>query len=410
MAWREVSVTNQRREFVQLATRPGANVSELCRRFGVARSNGYKWLDRHRLEGEAGLVDRSRKPRSSPTRTADLLEAAVLRVRDESNGAWGGRKIGKVLEREGLTPTALAASTITEVLRRHGRLERSAGEHPGPCRRFERAEPNELWQMDFKGHFGMGQGGRCHPLTVLDDHSRYCLEIGALGDEQDGSVRARLTAAFRRYGLPLAMLADNGSPWGDSGGGPFTKLGVWLLRLGVRLSHGRPSHPQTQGKDERFHRTLKAEVLQGDSFADLAACQRAFDRWRTRYNHERPHEALGMAVPADRYRISPRAYPESLPPIEYGPGDAVRKVAHDGHFRFKGRLWRAGKAFALLPVALRPTLQDGVYELRFCAQPIGRLDLRAGEMLACGLVDEGKPRPQGPQAQRPPLQIQIART
>jgi transposase InsO family protein len=405
MSWREVSVTDRRREFVELAGRPGANVSELCRRFGVVRSNGYKWLERHRLEGAAGLLDRSRRPKTSPTRTAELIEAAVLQVREQSNGAWGGRKIAKALERGGVTAKALPASTITEVLRRHGRLEQPPAEAQGRWTRFERAEPNELWQMDFKGHFGVGQSGRCHPLTVLDDHSRYCLEIGALADEQDASVRTRLAAAFRVYGLPLAMLADNGSPWGDSGGQSFTKLGVWLMRLGVRLAHGRPRHPQTQGKDERFHRTLKAEVLQGKSFGDLAACQRAFDLWRTRYNHERPHEALDMAVPAERYRISPRPFPDSLPPIEYGPGDIVRKADKDGRISFNNRLWRIGKAFARLPIALRPTLQDGFYELRFCAQPIGRIDLHDSELEACGFVDDADASPTTPQAQPQPPQI-----
>ncbi|HXU99533.1 MAG TPA: IS481 family transposase [Caulobacteraceae bacterium] len=401
MAWREVSVMGQRREFVELASAPGANVSELCRRFGVSRSNGYKWLARHRAQGAAGLEERSRRPKRSPRRTSAVVEAEVLRIRQESNGAWGGRKIAKVVEREGKVAPVPGPSTVTEILRRHDRLWLRAAEHPGPWRRFERAEPNELWQMDFKGHFAL-MGGRCHPLTVLDDHSRYSLEIGALADEQDLSVRARLAATFRRYGLPLKMLADNGSPWGDAGDQPWTAFGVWLLRLGVGLGHGRPYHPQTQGKDERFHRSLKAEVLDGACFADLAHCQRAFDAWRERYNHERPHEALGMGVPAERYRISPRPYPESLPPIEYGAGDLVRKVDVSGFISFHNRSWRVGKPFKRLPVALRPTLQDGVFDLRFCAHPIGRLDLRSGEFRACGLVDDANASPTTPQAKPQP--------
>jgi hypothetical protein len=290
---------------------------------------------------------------------------------------------------------------VTEILRRHGRLEERAGEHPGPWRRFERAAPNELWQMDFKGHFAVGRG-RCHPLTVLDDHSRYALEIGALADEQDLSVRARLAATFRLHGLPLAILADNGSPWGDAGDQPWTALGVWLMRLGVRLTHGRPYHPQTQGKDERFHRSLKAEVLDGVSFADLAACQRAFDVWRRRYNYERPHEALGMGVPIERFRVSPRPYPQSLPPIEYGPGDVVRKVDADGWISFKNRPWRVGRPFVGMPVALRPTRRDGLFALRFCAQVIGQLDFHTGKLTACGFVDDAPASPTTPQAPQQP--------
>jgi transposase InsO family protein len=401
MGWREVSVMDQRREFVELARAPGANVSELCRRFGVSRSNGYKWLDRYRKQGEAGLEDRSRRPKRSPRRSSAAAEAEVLRIREESNGAWGGRKITRVLEREGKVGPAPRPSTITEILRRHDRLERRAGEHPGPYRRFERAGPNELWQMDFKGHFAL-QRGRCHPLTVLDDHSRYSLEIGALADEQDLSVRARLAPVFRVHGLPLQMLTDNGSPWGDTGGQSWTAFEVWLMRLGVGLTHGRPWHPQTQGKDERFHRSLQAEVLDGASFADLAACQRRFDAWRIRYNHERPHEALDLGVPAERYRVSPRPYPERLPPIEYGPGDLVRKVDVNGFISFQGRAWRVGKPFKRLPVALRPTLQDGVFDLRFCAHAIARLDLRSGQLKARGLVDDDQASPTTPPAQPQP--------
>jgi transposase InsO family protein len=179
MCWREVSVIDQREEFAKLALVCGANRHELCRRFGISRSNGYKWLRRYVAEGRAGLADRSRRPHRSPNRAAPGVEAAVLQVRRDSNNSWGGRKIAKVLHDTGAI-AAPAASTITEILRRHGKLEERAAEHPGPHQRFERAQPNELWQMDFKGHFGVG-GGRCHPLTVLDDHSRYALGIEACG-------------------------------------------------------------------------------------------------------------------------------------------------------------------------------------------------------------------------------------
>ena len=265
MPWMELSPMEQREEFVRLALSPGANVSELCRRFGISRKCGYKWLARHRAEGAAGLADRSRRPHASPTRSTAAVEAQVLEVRAQSNNAWGGRKIARVLTNRapanadpagaGLAKIP-AISTITEILRRNGKLEARAHEHPGPFQRFERERPNALWQMDFKGHFATAQG-RCHPLTVLDDHSRYSLALEACANEQDQTVRARLIAAFRRYGLPDQMLMDNGPPWGDTGGEPFTIFSVWLLRLGVAVSHGRPRHPQTQGKDERFHRTLK---------------------------------------------------------------------------------------------------------------------------------------------------------
>src|SRR5262245_1603547 len=250
MPWRELSIMDQREEFVRLAMVPGANHSELCLRFGISRAKGYKWLDRYEAEGRAGLADRSRRPHASPTRTPAAVEAGVLRIRAESNNAWGGRKIAHVLKRR---LDRVPASTITAILRRHGKLEDRRHQHPGPYQRFERATPNDLWQMDFKGDFAIGRG-RCHPLTVLDDHSRYALGIVACSNEQDGTTRQCLVAIFRRYGLPLAMLMDNGSPWGNTSGERHTIFTVWLMRLGIKVSHGRPYHPQTQGKDERFHR------------------------------------------------------------------------------------------------------------------------------------------------------------
>jgi transposase InsO family protein len=398
MPLRELSVLDQREAFVKLATMSGSNRSALCRDFGISRKTGYKWLDRQGLAGAGSLADRSRRPHRSPWRTDAATEAAVLRIRAASNNAWGARKIAWVLASQGWH-TVPALSTITGILRRHGKLDRPA-QHPGAHVRFERAEPNELWQMDFKGHFPLAVG-RCHPLTVLDDHSRYSLGIEACGNEQDGTVRDGLTTLFRRYGLPFAMLMDNGSPWGDRDGQPFTAFTVWLLRHGIGVSHGRAYHPQTQGKEERFHRSLKAEVLDRNSFADLVACQRAFDRWRQVYNHERPHEALGLQPPALRYRPSPRAFCESLPPIEYGPGDIVRKVDGDGWISFRNRSVRIGKAFRRQPVALRASSDDGVFDIRYCVQRIGRLDLRALDASAGGFMDIARAMPTTPPAPQP---------
>lgn len=192
-----------------------------------------------------------------------------------------------------------AASTITDILRRHGRLSEDEASKHKAWTRFEHEAPNQLWQMDFKGHFPMGQG-RCHPLTVLDDHSRFSLGLIACSNERTETVQRGLTSLFRRYGLPDRILADNGSPWGSNGEHRYTQLNVWLLRLGIITSHGRSYHPQTQGKEERFHRTLKAELLRWEDFRNLTHCQRLFDAWRNKYNMERPHEALESKYrPAD---------------------------------------------------------------------------------------------------------------
>ena len=374
MPFRECSIVSQREEFCRFARMPDANVRELCRRAGVSPQTGYKWLARYDQAGSVGLVDRSRRPHCSPERTALVVEAQVLAVRT-AHPAWGGRKIRRILEREGLASPP-SASTITAILRRHGLLD---GPRAGLARdglRFEHPEPNELWQMDFKGHIGL-ERGRCHPLTVLDDHSRYALTIGACANEQTGTVKARLQQLFETYGLPRRILADNGPPWGTGGGtGLVTQLEVWLMDLDVRLIHGRPYHPQTQGKDERFHRTLKAEVLDGRRFTDLAQAQAAFDRWRPIYNGVRPHEALGMETPASRYRMSPRSLPKALAPPEYEPEALVRTVCKGGWIGVRGRKFNCPHGLAGRPVALRATHIDGVFDLCYRTHVLAQIDMR----------------------------------
>ncbi|CAK0777365.1 transposase [Gammaproteobacteria bacterium] len=219
--------------------------------------------------------------------------------------------------------------------------------------------------MDFKGHVAMREG-RCHPLTVLDDHSRYAVCLRACLNEQTATVQQALTETFRCHGLPWRMTMDNGSPWGDTLGSPYTPLTVWLMRLGIRVSHSRPYHPQTQGKDERFHRTLKAELLAHITFSDQIEAQKCFDAWRDLYNLERPHESLALRPPSSRYRPSTKPFLEDLPPIEYAPDDIVRKVQGQGELSYLGREWRVGKAFHGHSVALRPTTQDGLLDVFFC--------------------------------------------
>jgi transposase InsO family protein len=375
MGWQEASIVEQRFEFVTLANAQGATIAEVCRRFGISRQTGYKWLARFRQQKKEGLSDRSRRPLSSPEKCAAEVEASVLTLRD-AHPAWGGRKLRARLLTLGKGEVP-AASTITAILRRNGRLvERPSG--PPATQRFERASPNELWQMDFKGHVPMHRGGRCHPLTILDDHSRYSIGLFACGDEQMWTVRERLVQAFRRYGLPERMLCDNGPPWGvPRGMGRHTVLTVWLLRLGVVVSHGRPQHPQTQGKEERFHRTLKAELLSRQDLVGLSQAQRCFDAWRDVYNLERPSEALGMAVPASRYKPSARAYSEKLPELEFSPEDDRRRVKHDGSLSYRNRTWFIGQAFAFEHVGVRE-VNDGVIEVRYGPHVVGTLQPHQG--------------------------------
>lgn len=374
MPWEEMSKMSLKLEFVQLASVGGVNVRELCQRFKISRETGYKWLKRYASAGEQGLVEQSRRPLQSPRQSSSELEQEVLALRRQ-HPCWGGRKLRRLLEQSGRVPVP-SASTITEILRRHGLLNAADGAgQPRAIQRFERELPNDLWQMDFKGHFPLTSGGRCHPLTLLDDHSRYGLCLRACDDERLVTVQKWLIEVFRRYGLPNRMLMDNGPPWGDSGNQPWTKLTAWLVRLGVGVSHGRPYHPQTQGKLERWHRTLKAEVLRDLSYRNLEHAQDAFDSWRVTYNTKRPHDSLELGVPSERYRPSERSYPESLPAIEYAPDVAVRKVQSRGVAHFQGYELSVGAAFEGDPIGLRGTSEVGVYEVRYCNHRVGTVNL-----------------------------------
>lgn len=373
MPFEDRSAMSQKLEFVRLAMREGANVSALCRRFGIGRTCGYKLIARYRATADAGLAERSRRPWSSPTRSAPQVEAAALSIR-AAYPTWGGRKIARVLAREGIGQPA--PSTVTGMLRRNGVELGTHGGGAKPFIRFEHDAPNDLWQMDFKGHVAL-RAGRLHPLTVLDDHSRFSLVLDACPDQTTQTVKARLITAFRRYGLPFRIITDNGPPWGDGGRNDFTLLGVWLIEAGVAVGHSRPHHPQTLGKDERFHRTLKADALQGLPFESLEAAQFAFDRWRDVYNAVRPHDGLAGAVPLDRYTPSPRDFKDVVEPFEYAPGDHLRKIQQKGATSLFGHRFKICNAFAGKLVAFRPTDKDGVFDAFFRHQKIQTIDLTA---------------------------------
>lgn len=377
MPWSVNDAPSLRLEFVQLALQEGANRRALCRRYGISPRTAYKWIARYQALADAGLTDRSRRPQHSPCRTGQALEQLVIALRAQ-HPAWGARKLHRRLLDLGHCPLP-APSTITDILHRHGLVSPHSSQCAGHWQRFEHAAPNLLWQIDFKGHFDTATA-RCHPLTLLDDHSRFNLVLAACARPNTATVQHVLTAVFERYGLPARINADNGSPWGSSSQPEhgITQLTVWLIRLGVRVSHSRAGHPQTNGKDERFHRSLQAEVLGGRTFAGLAQVQQALDAWRVVYNQQRPHEALGLATPISRYRPSQRQMPSCLPPIEYAPGDTVVQVRWDGRVDFAGRRLKVSNALHRQPIAFRPVAQvDGLYEVYFCHQRFMQCDLRA---------------------------------
>lgn len=374
MPWMECSQMSSRLEFVQLAQAPGANISALCTAFGISRKTGYKWLQRHEEGGVDGLADRSRRPSNSPGQSNNEVEATIVKLH-RAYPCWGARKL-KALLPNGFPD--LHHTTIDSILRRNG-CELVPLTNPGKLAltRFEHEAPNALWQMDFKGHFPLTDATRrCHPLTVLDDHSRFNICLTACSAESGEQVLTALTQAFRKYGLPQRITCDNGPPWGTAGRGTLSTLEAWMIRLGVRVGHSTPYHPQTQGKDERFHRTLKRELLERYGFSSIELCQAGFDRWRDEYNLIRLHQALGQRPPVTRYSVSGRVFPETLPTIEYEPEDQVRMVRQTGRIKYNSSEHFIGEGLKGQPVAVRQSATDGVVDVFYCSQKVRTLDLR----------------------------------
>jgi len=372
MPWGAVSIMDQRREFVRLALQGDTNVRELCRRFEISAETGYKWLRRWK-GGDHDLSDRSRRPHTSPSRSSDDIEARVLEVRD-GHPAWGPRKIRRVLQNKGFEAPAL--STIGAILLRHDRIAAEKSLANRPLCRFEKEAPNQLWQMDFKGSVALVDETRCHPLTVIDDHSRYVPCLKACANQQGEGVKAHLETTFRRYGLPDAFYVDNGSPWGDSTGEHWTWLEVWLLKLGIEVIFARAYHPQGRGKNERFHRTMDDEIFALHRFHTLAQVQRAFDKWREVYNFERPHDGLSLEVPASRYHPSARPMPDRLPKVEYDSGEIVRTVpSTKDYISFRGQHFKVPQAFRGERVAIRALNIDGEFGVYFASYQIATIDL-----------------------------------
>lgn len=376
MPWKVSCPVSERKEFLASAMVEGANISALAREYGITRTTAYKWLDRVRQEGWEALEDRSRRPHAFPLKTNPRVEARIIELRDK-HPAWGARKLRHCLLRDKVKGVP-APSTITEILRRNGLLDPEESSKHTPFKRFEHPAPNDLWQMDFKGEFPL-EKERCYPLTVIDDHSRYVVCLQACPNLRTETTRVALISKFRTYGLPRRMTMDNGAPFAifKHGRPAWTRLTVWLVRLGIHVSHSRPRHPQTQGKDERFHRTLNEELISRSQFKCFERAQESFDAWLRIYNCERPHEALSMDVPSSRYRPSERQYPERIQPFTYESVDIVRKVQSRGQIKYNNSRYFIGEAFTGEYIALRPTRLDGHYDVYYCHQRVAAIDLKA---------------------------------
>lgn len=374
MPWKVSGVVDRRKQFLAEYESGQWTMAELCRGHGISRPTGYELVRRWRAEGEAGVEDRSRAPRRHPNQTPAEIEAPVLQLRRE-RPRWGPRTLRAWLRDRQPQVRWPAASTIAAMLDREGLTvpRRKRPRVPPYTQPLAQAmEPNRLWCADFKGWFRTGDGTRIDPLTIMDAHSRYLLRVQAVEKTDTERVQAVFAAAFREYGLPLAIRTDNGAPFASRAVRGLSRLSLWWMKLGIAAERIEPGHPEQNGAHERMHRTLAEETAAPPQYSARDQ-QRAFDRFRRMYDEERPHQALGMRTPAALYQLSPRVYPERLPQPEYGSAFKVRRVHKHGQFVWKGQDVFLSKVLYGEDIGLLP-LDDRYYQVYFAAFPLARFD------------------------------------
>ncbi|MYF14803.1 MAG: transposase [Acidobacteria bacterium] len=375
MPWKERNPMELRQEFVLARLRGERSMTTLCDEFGVSRKTGYKWLRRYQEEGKKGLVDRSRAPRRKARALSAEVVAAIVEVRRQ-RPHWGPKKLRWQLERSYPEMRWPAPSTIGEVLRREG-LVRPDGRRQ---RRWPRSElrapqaPNDVWGIDFKGWFRTRNGERCDPLTVTDLWSRFILQVAIL-PIRTAEVREEMERLFERYGVPEAIRSDNGAPCAGPGVGGLSRLSVDWVKAGIRLERIEPGKPHQNGSQERLHGTLQRETARPPA-ATKAEQQERFDRYREDFNERRPHEALGMEVPAKLYRRSTRVYPKPW----YDAEHAVRQVKTDGSIMWGGRLIFVSTSLPGEPVGLAET-PGGPWVVRFADLDLGLIERGSWKLL-----------------------------
>jgi len=370
MPWRTESVMDKRIEFVLRAAGGEESIAELCRDYGISRPTGYLWLNRyHEVGSVKGLAEGSRRPLKSPQRTDEKVEAAVVELRGRTG--WGGPKIAKVLAKRGLQ---VAPATAQRILKRAGMVV--PPKVAKTTTRFEKAECNELAQMDFKGEYTM-RGAKSYPLSFLDDCSRYCHGLWPLAGTGGEGVKQTLESYFREHGVPLSILMDHGTPWYSTTNlQGLTWVSVWLVKQGVILRYSGVGHPQTQGKVERFHQTLKRRTRHRGAPTTMGEWERWAMAFRHEYNHERPHEALGMKTPAEVYQaVNLRAYQEQPREWEY-TGGTVKRLNTQGMLYYRQQTYFVSEALATERV--RVDELEGKLLVTFRHMTVREIDISTG--------------------------------
>ncbi len=380
MPWKEIRPVDERIRFIAaLKEDPKGNFRRLCERFGISRAKGYKWVRRYNELGPSGLEDQKPVARSCPHKTDAAVIDKVIALRKE-HPFEGPRKLrARLLALEpGLAVPA--ASTIGELIDRHGlirprRARIRVPPHPSPLEPC--AHPNELWCVDFKGHFACADRVRCYPLTISDAASRYLIKCEALTEPKDEPVRVHFERAFREFGLPDRIRSDNGPPFATKALGGLSRLSVWWIQLGIMPERIEPGHPEQNGRHERMHRTLKEQTATPPQLT-LCDQQRAFDRFRGDYNEQRPHEALGQTPPAAHYEPSLRPMPAQPSAPQYGEDFLVRQTKSNGCISWKGYELKLTRLLAGQPVGLKP-IDDDEWELFYGPLLIGYVLERGGQ-------------------------------
>ncbi len=378
MPWEDKTVEETRLEFVKRVLSKEKSKSALCREYGISRPTGDKWIERYK--NKESLSDRSHRPFHTPNKIDCESEKRIVEARLKEP-AIGAKKTRKMLINEGWeNPPSI--STINAVFKRNNLISKSASEAATPYKRFEKSEPNEMWQADFKGDFEMLNGNRCHPLSIIDDCSRFCINADAKSNQQLNGVKDSFIAAFREYGMPYSLLCDNGTPWGSSQSSSITRFEVWLMEHGVLTIHIRPLHPQAQGKVERFNGSYKRERLNFYTPANLEDAQRCREEYKTFYNNIRPHESLDMEVPAKKYKHSKIEYTEQIVPWEYESDAKIRRIKSSGYLTFGGQGYFLSEGLGEKEVALLPTETDGIFNIIFRQFRVAKLNLNTNTIIS----------------------------
>jgi putative transposase len=383
----ETDKVKQRLAFV-LAYETGQwSMTELCERFGITRPTGYLVLERYQVEGEVGLQDRPRCPLLPAHRTNPIIEAQVIATR--KTYGWGAKKLLQVLSKRYPDTVWPARSTVNDILERHGLLRknrrRRRWQHPGAAS-LVTDHPNQVWPADFKGQFKTRDARYCHPLTVSDHFSRMLLECRGLPSVETVGAKPAFERLFHELGLPEAIRTDNGVPFASTGIHGLCELNVWWMQLGIVHQRIRPASPQENGQHERMHQDLKRETTRPPA-ENLRAQQHVFDKFRHRYNYERPHDGIGGALPSELYRPSDRPMPERIEPPDYPGHLEVRRVSSCGTFRLRSGQIFLSNALANEYIGLEE-VADGIWNIIYYKTLLGRFDDLDGKITGNVTVKE----------------------